>query len=91
MKTTPENIKNPTYLAIWAKLQSLPYPCTIVVYGAERTHRTTYRGEHDSRFSISLCDNAMDAWACVDCGWVGYPPDLKVYAICGNELKELSS
>ncbi len=81
MKTKPEDIKDPTYKKIYERLLLLDYPCVLVVYGGERTHRTTYRGEHGSAFSIASCDSPDEAWSCVDCGWPGYPPALEVYVI----------
>ena len=85
MKKTPlDMIQESNYKKLWDRLQALSYPCTIVVYGAECTSRTTYRGEHDSRFGISYCQNAEEAWNVVDCGWAGWPPDLEVYVIPGD-------
>lgn len=87
MKTRPEDIKGPTYKAIWERLKELDYPCTVVAYGAERTTRTTYRGEHGSEFAIAFCHTPDEAWAVVDNGWPGYPPDLCVYAIPGDIIR----
>jgi hypothetical protein len=89
LKTKPEDIKNPDYLKIYEKLKNLEYPCTIVVYGAERTHQTTYRGPHDGAFAIDVCLDVDEAWNLVDCGWKGYPPDLKIYVIDGANVQQL--
>jgi len=82
--TKPQDIKEPNYLAIWNKLQKLTYPCTIVVYGAEKTTITSHnRSEYESQFGIQWCNSPEEAWQSIDCGWIGYPPYLKVYAIPG--------
>lgn len=86
-KTAPQDIKEPNYQRLWKKLQELTYPCTVVVYGSERTQRTTYRGEHQGAFGIAYCNSAEEAWNVVDCGWPGYPPDLEVYSITGEPQK----
>lgn len=82
--TNPNDIKDGTYKRIWQRLQELSYPCTLVVYGPERTHRTLYRGEHESAFGIAYCQDANEAWTVVDCNWPGYPPDLRIYSISGE-------
>lgn len=85
--TRPEDIRDKEYKRIYDKLCELTYPCVIVVYGPERTHRTTYRGEHQGVFSIGVCETVGEAWNHVDCGYIGYPPDLCVYHISGEPVR----
>ena len=76
------------YEKIKDKLEELSYPCTLVLYGPSRSHRTTYRAEHSEAFSIDMVKSFEDAWALVEqLVYPGWPGDLEIYAISQTVVK----
>lgn len=69
------------------RLEGMIFPCVMVVYGAERTHRTTYRGENPGYFWIGYIDSLNDAAKTIYDSDAKMPlSELSIYGIhSGNE------
>jgi hypothetical protein len=63
------------------RILNFNYPCHIIVYGSERTYRTTYRSEHPGCFAEKYCETYDDAASFIyDINWQGCVDELTIYA-----------
>jgi hypothetical protein len=71
---TPEELK--------ARLGRVGYPCYLVIHGAARHHRTTYRGEHHGVFSSGTVGNAEEALRLIDgADYPGHYSEMDLIAV----------
>ena len=52
---------------------SITYPCYLIAHGPERTHRTTFRGEHGGYFASGFVMDLNEAVGFIDRAGKGYP------------------